>query len=74
MKTAMQEFINDTLEGKAKELEHYIEKEKQMIIDAYIKCEKKHHNLSLSKSNLNKNTLDRFKKDAEQYYNETFKQ
>jgi len=36
MKTAMQEFINDTLEGKAKELEHYIEKEKQMIIDAYM--------------------------------------
>jgi len=64
MKTAMQEFINDTLEGKAKELEHYIEKEKQMIIDAY----------NDAKSSIVSSNPNVAFRTSEQYYNETFKQ
>jgi hypothetical protein len=57
MKTAMQEYINDTLNGETDTLNYYLEKEQHQIMLAY-------------EEGRSDGFFD-YKK-AEQYYNETF--
>jgi len=66
MKTPMQEFIIAISEGRVKELEYYIENEKQMIIEAF-RC-------AYTKGWNDEKPDDFDLETAEQYYNETFKQ
>lgn len=69
MKTAMQEFVNDTLNGSLKEMNYYFELEKKQIEDAFGNGEY----IVWVKERLDYDHEDYNFSNSEEFYNYTYK-